>query len=116
MTWFITFDFISLATLDMYILSFFCFTWGVKAPALCSTRDVILLSVTMLSRLVGGSKALRFALRTYERPLIGIYVIKYQIIAHFRVWLGAYLRGAYVITLFLEWALIRWWALIRGGA
>ena len=29
---------------------------------------------------------------------IGIYVIKYQIIAHFREWVGAYLRGAYLLN------------------
>ena len=66
MTWFITFDFISLATLDMYILFVFCFTWRVKAPALGSARGVILLSVTMLCRVVSGSKALEFASHTFS--------------------------------------------------
>ena len=78
-----------------------------KAPALGSARGVILLSVTMLCRVVSGFQGLSIGDRKslvvqkpynlrhilFERPLIGIYVIKYQIIAHFRVWLGAYLRG-----------------------
>ena len=40
---------------------------------------------------------------------IGIYVLKYQIMVHFRGWMGAYL-----IILCLEWALIRGVRLIEA--
>ena len=46
----------------------------------------------MLYRVVDGSKPQNLRYILFERPLIRIYVIKYQILAHFRVWLGAYLR------------------------